>query len=183
MDRKTRICVWIILIGLANFMVFLAMYVVIGGDARNGHVERYDKRKVLYLIELRGAEARAVGDTAPTRQEIAVAKSQPDRVSDLVRLGGRTNIYKSENGKQAFKDIGRGLYIYSAVHSIIIWITIAAVMLAMLTLAKDQLVTAMEDKLISGRALIHVFATVVVLWVSISTIVFVLEFIRQLRVK
>lgn len=183
MDRKTRICVWIIVLGLANFLAFLAMYIVIGGDARNGRVVRYDAHKRLYLIELRGAEARAVGEKPPTAQDIATAESRPDKSGDLVRLSGRTNIYKTRAGTVAYKDIGRGLYIYSGIHSIVIWLTVAAVLLAMLTLAKDQLVTAMEDKPISGRAVIHVFATVVVFTTAMMTILFVLDFVAQLRVK
>ena len=38
MDRKSRICVWIIIAGLVNFLAFLAMYIIIGGDAPNGEV-------------------------------------------------------------------------------------------------------------------------------------------------
>jgi hypothetical protein len=172
MDRKTHICVWIIVLGLINFVAFLMMYVYIGGDAKNGKVVKFADGKIRYLIEMRGLERDVARTHTPT--------TLPDPVSGLTAVQS-TRIYKSSDGTP-YKDIGKSLYIYSGLHSIFILITVAAVMLAMLTLAKDQLVTAMEHQFFSGRALIHVFATVVVLTTTMMLIWFIVGFINQLKV-
>lgn len=182
MDRKTRICVWIIILGLINFLVFLGMYVIIGGDAKNGQVWKDEHGKLRYLIQMRGAEAEAADPGKPPPMP-ATRPGDGDRPKSpmFVRIGS-TNIYKTLSGTP-YKDVGQALYIYSGVHSIFIWITVAAVLLAMLTLAKDQLVTAMADKVISGRAIIHVFAAVVICTTLMMTVLFLLDFIQQLRVR
>ncbi len=40
MERRTRIrvCVWLILLGLSNFLVYATVYAFIGGDAPNGNI-------------------------------------------------------------------------------------------------------------------------------------------------
>lgn len=172
MDRKTRICIWIIMLGLINFLIFLGMYIIIGGDAKNGRVYKDSAGKVRYLIQMRGREAEYHRKTPTT---------QIDERFPLTR-DGDSRVWHGPEGA-AYKDIGRELYIYSGVHSIFIWLTVAAVLLAMLTLAKEQLVTAMADKLISGRAIIHIFATVVVCTTLMMTVLFLLDFIRQLKVN
>ncbi len=176
MDRRTRICIWIIILGLLNFLAFVMMYIVIRGDAQNGRVERMGNRKY-FLIQLRGAEADAARQFKPPP---FIPASGPDPRQPLVQIPG-TRIFKSWDGTP-YKEISEGLYIYSAIHGISIWITIAAVLPAMLTLAKDQLVTAMEHTLITGRLLIHVFATVVVFATLAMTILFLIDFIKYLRV-
>lgn len=168
---KTRICFWIIVLGLANFLAFLGMYIIIGGDARNGRVERIEGQ-VRYLIQMRGSEAEAARARPAT---------QPAGQDSLVRVEN-TRIYKTSDGTP-YKDIGKGLYIYSGVHSILIWLTVAAVLLAMLTLVKDQLVTAMGDSLIGSRAVVHIFAAVVVCTTLMMTVLFMLELIQQLQVR
>ena len=42
MQRRTRngICIWLIGIGLANFLAYTVVYGIVGGDARNGGHER-----------------------------------------------------------------------------------------------------------------------------------------------
>ena len=56
MDRLTRICLWIILLGLANFVAYVVGYVHIGGDAMNGKVVRdpADRAVRRYLIGREG---------------------------------------------------------------------------------------------------------------------------------
>ena len=125
---------------------------------------------------MRGGEA----DAAKLRS-LPKTASQPDPKVRFIRFES-SSIYHNLNGTP-YKDIGKDLYVYSGVHSIFIWLTVAAVLLAMLTLAKDQLVTAMEDRLISGRAIIHVFAAVVVFTTLMMTIRFLMEFVNQLKVK
>jgi hypothetical protein len=38
MDRRTRICIWIIFLGLLNFVAYAILYAEVGGDARNGYI-------------------------------------------------------------------------------------------------------------------------------------------------
>jgi len=36
--RRNRICVWLIFLGLGNFLVYAVVYAIIGGDAPNGYI-------------------------------------------------------------------------------------------------------------------------------------------------
>jgi hypothetical protein len=131
MDRRTKICVWVIVGGLVNFLLVTIVWFAIGGDAQNGKVvKEMPEGKIRYYVQLR-AEA-------------------------------------------PLQEVGNGWFYYSAIHGWSIWITCAAVMLAMLTLAKDRLTTALSED--HGRALIHIFATVVVLASIIFTVIFVMDF-------
>ena len=47
--RRNKICIWLIVIGLANFAVYTAVYFCIGGDARNGYHEIVDGRSEWHL--------------------------------------------------------------------------------------------------------------------------------------
>jgi hypothetical protein len=38
MDRRTKICLWVILLGLANFLLYAIIYVHLGGEAVTGRV-------------------------------------------------------------------------------------------------------------------------------------------------
>lgn len=140
MDRRTRICIWMIILGLVNFLAFTMSYVVIGGDAMKGdiRVEATDHgQKVLHYF--------LVGEGRGRRFEVS-----------------------------------RGVWIYSAVHSISLWITMGAVMLSMLTLAKDRIVASMRTSIIRGRTFITVLATLVTLISIVFTVWFVAYMIRQL---
>ena len=140
MDRRTRICIWMIILGLVNFLAFTMSYVVIGGDAMKGdiRVETTDHgQKVLHYF--------LVGEGRGRRFEVS-----------------------------------RGVWIYSAVHSISLWITMGAVMLSMLTLAKDRIVASMRTSIIRGRTFITVLATLVTLISIVFTVWFVAYMIRQL---
>jgi len=129
-DRRTRICIWVILLGLANFLLYALLYMFIGGEAVNGHVRIVDGRTVYYL--------------------------------------------------QSGVEVSRLSYIYSGIHSISIWITVGAVMLAMLTLAKERIVSSMRSGIIRGRTFITILATVIAFTTIILTIWFILQFSRRL---
>lgn len=137
MDRRTRICLWVIVIGLANFVAYTISYMVIGGDAPNGrvaaqtvgsHLERY------YFLGPSGAESK----------------------------------------------VSQGVWVYSAIHSISVWLTVAAVMLAMLTLAKDRIVSSMRSTVMRGRTFITILATLITFITVVITIYFVIQTIRKL---
>lgn len=132
MDRKTKICIWIILIGLANFMAYTIFYVFLGGEAVSGWV---------------------VLDQTGHRQ------------------------FYLQSGQQ----VSYAEFLYSGIHSISIWITVAAVMLAMLTLAKDRIVSSMHAAVVHGRTFITILATIIAFTVAIITIWFILQFASRLN--
>lgn len=130
-NRQTKICIWVILLGLANFLVYVVLYAYINGEAVNGSVEIID---------------------------------------------GQTH-YSLNKGEE----VTRGVFIYSGIHSISIWVTVAAVMLAMLTLAKENIVSSMRSAIVRGRTFFTILATVITLTTAVITILFVLQFIRLAR--
>ena len=79
MDRRTHICLWIIVLGLLNFAAYTVGYLCIGGDAMNGRVYADPAR-----------------DNAPRH---------------FMTRGG------------VCKEVDRGLWIYSALHSTSVWPT------------------------------------------------------------
>ena len=130
MDRRTRICIWIILIGLANFLAYTILYMFIGGEAVNGSVQSVQDQTRYYL--------------------------------------------------QSKEEVSRGVFIYSGIHSISIWITVAAIMLAMLTLAKERIVSSMRSAIVRGRTLITILATIITFTTAVITIWFILQFVNLL---
>lgn len=134
MDRRTRVCIWIILLGLANFTAYSILYVFIGGEAIHGSVAYgRDGQAVFHLKN-------------PGQQDVAVSKA---------------------------------VYIYSGIHSISIWPTMGAIMMAMLVLAKERVISSMRSTIIRGRTFITILATVITFMIIIITIWFVLQFATQ----
>jgi len=131
MSRQTKICIWVILLGLGNFLAYVVMYAYINGEAVNGQVLLIDGQ-VRYFLN----------------------KGQ---------------------------EVSRAEFIYSGIHSISIWPTVAAVMLAMLTLAKRNIVSSMRSTIVRGRTFFTILATVITLTTAVITILFVLQFIRKAR--
>ena len=140
MDRRTKICIWVIVLGLVNFLAFTMAYVVIGGDAMKGDIRV---------------------ETADNGQ----------RVLHYFLVG---------EGRGRRFEVSRAVWIYSAIHSISLWITMGAVMLSMLTLAKDRIVSSMQTSIIHGRTFITVLATLVTLISIVFTVWFIAYMIRQL---
>jgi len=137
MTRRTKVCIWIIILGLANFLAYTVVYMSLGGDAMNGFVEAVP--------------------------------------------GGEAHHYLFAHGRRI--EVSRGVWIYSAVHSISIWVTVGAVLLAMLTLAKDRIVSSMRSSIIRGRTLITILATVVTLISVTVTLWFAIYMVGQLAVS
>ena len=132
LDRRSSICVYVILVGLANFLAYAVAYSIIGGEAIHGQIVSV------------GGEVRYI-------------------------LEGRT------------EPVARWVFIYSAIHSISIWPTFGAVMLAMLTLAKDRIVESMRSDLVRGRAIITLVAVVIGIIAVFWTYRFTRQFVRQMR--
>ena len=132
MDRRTKICIWIIMLGLANFLVYVLLYTYIWGEAVNGQV--------------------------------------------VVDEAGRHSYFL-----QSGQEVSRWVFIYSGIHSISIWPTVAAVMLAMLTLAKERIVSSMRRTILRGRTFITVLAVIICLTTVILTLRFTREFVDVIK--
>ncbi len=82
---------------------------------------------------------------------------------------------------QSGREVSRTAFIYSGIHSISIWPTVSAIMLAMLTLAKERIVFSMRQSILRGRTFISVLAVVIVLATTILTIHFTREFVDRFK--
>ena len=133
---RNRLCLWLILLGLANFLCYAAGYAVVCGDARNGG------RRPDGQFYVRGHHFRFPG------------------------------------GRET--DVSRGVWIYSYLHSITIWPSIAAVLLAMMLLARPHLIATYRDGAFVGAAFWNILAVVILLLTLALTAFFVSDFIRLL---
>lgn len=131
MNRRTKVCLWIIILGLSNFLVYAIMYMFIGGEAVSGKVQIIHGHKH-YLL-------------------------------------------------QSGQEVDKAAFIYSGIHSISVWLTVAAVMLAMLTLAKDRIISSMHSTVVRGRTFITVLATVITFSTVVLMIWFILQFAHRLN--
>ncbi|MFQ5412708.1 MAG: hypothetical protein ACE5EC_10440 [Phycisphaerae bacterium] len=136
MDRRRRIrfCVWLIILGIGNFILYAIIYAIIGGDAPNGEIDEAGRHFV------------------------------------------RGHFIHTAQGHE--RDVPRWVWIYSYIHSITIWPSIAAVLLAMLTLARPHILATYQRGIMKGSTLVTVMATVIVLVTSMIMLVFILEFVR-----
>jgi hypothetical protein len=136
-QRRNRILLWVITLGLGNFLAYTLAYGYLGGDAPNGHVadgEYYLKGHFLW------------------------------------RLAGKSS-----------DPVPRGVWMYSFVHSISIYPTIAGVLVSMLILARPHIIATMKtDSPIRGQTFVAVCLTVIVLVTGAVTLMFALNFLRAL---
>jgi hypothetical protein len=135
MDRRTKICIWIILIGLGNFLAYSLIYMFIGGEAVSGVIRHDEAGRHVYCLR------------SPGLRDVPVSPA---------------------------------VYVYSGIHSISIWVTVGAVMLAMLTLARERIVSSMRSTIVRGRTLITILATVITLTTAVMAIWFTLQFASRL---
>ncbi|MCP4591015.1 MAG: hypothetical protein GY842_09740 [bacterium] len=143
MNRVTRnrLLIWIIFLGLTNFVSYTMMYWYIGGDAKNGII-----RDGAYYVQ--GHHLRHHGE---------------------------------QFGRES--EVSRGMWIYSYLHSISIWPTIAAVLVSMFIMARPHIIATMkQDAVIQGTTFVTVGITVVVLVTGASTLYFMLDFFRALAI-
>ena len=78
------------------------------------------------------------------------------------------------------REVSAPVWIYSYLHSILVPLTSAAMIISMLVLARPHIIATMRNGWISGRTFIVAFGTVVIL-VSLSvTVIFTADFIIQL---
>ncbi len=129
MDIRTKICIWVIVIGMVNFLAYTISYSIVGGESVRGKIEKVE---------------------TPAGDEFR---------------------YYLDSGME----VPRGEFVYMGIHSISIWITVGAIMLSMLTLAKDRISDSMHDAMMRGRTLCTVLAVVI----GICTAGLALQFVRQ----
>jgi hypothetical protein len=133
---RNRICIWIIFLGLANFVTYTVMYWYLQGDAKNGAVIEGK-----YYV--------------------------------------RGHFIRERAGLP--EEVGRSLWLYSYVHSISIWPTIGAVLVAMFILARPHIIATMKsDAMIRGPTFITASITTIVILTGASTFYFILTFVRAL---
>ncbi|HKQ47813.1 MAG TPA: hypothetical protein VJZ71_07075 [Phycisphaerae bacterium] len=135
--RRNRICTWIIILGLSNFIVYAVVYALIGGDAPNGYIKEVGGQLVYYI-----------------------------RGHFVHRMIG----YE--------QDVPRWVWIYSYLHSISIWPSIAAVLLAMLMMARPHIMATYQGGVMSGQTLVTVMATVIVIVTSLIMTSFIWNFVQ-----
>jgi hypothetical protein len=135
MDRRTRnrLCIWLIILGLSNFIVYAVVYAIIGGDAPNGYI-----RDGLYYV--RG------------------------------HFVHRTIGYE--------QDVPQWVWVYSYLHSISIWPSIATVLLAMLVLARPHMLATYQNGVMKGTTLVTVLATLIVFVTGVIMLSFVVDFVH-----
>jgi hypothetical protein len=133
MDLRTKICIWIIVLGMVNFLAYTIGYTIVGGESVRG-------------------------------------KLYEDRVT-----GEQT--YYLDSGQE----VGRDAFVYIGIHSISIWITVAAIMLSMLTLAKDRITDSMQSAAMRGRTLCTVLAVAIGICTAGLTFQFIHTFVDHFR--
>lgn len=135
--RRTKICVWLIVVGLGNFLAYGIGYARLGGDAPNGGIRDNGQ----YFV----------------------------RGHFIHYLSGRE------------RDVSRGEWIYSYIHSISIWPSIAVVLLALFALARPYIIATYRNGMIRGETLVTAISTLIIFVTGIITIAFTVEFLRALN--
>ncbi len=79
------------------------------------------------------------------------------------------------------REVSRGVWLYSHIHSITIPVTWGAVLLSMLVLARPHILATMRGGWLPGRAFVAVSATVIALIGACATALFTWQFIVELR--
>lgn len=138
MDRRTRnrLCIWIIGLGVANFIAYTVSYWYVGGDAHNGEI-----RNGNYYVR------------------------------------GHFIVHGATGAERA---VSRGLWIYSYIHSISIWPSIAAVLICNMILARPHIIATMKEGFVSGPTFVTVVITLLSFMTLIATLVFTLQFVGEL---
>lgn len=84
---------------------------------------------------------------------------------------------------QLSEPVSRATWIYSFVHSITIWPTIAAVLISMAILARPHIIATMRsDSMLRGSTFVTIFITVVVFLTGASTLYFIINFVHALLI-
>ncbi len=85
---------------------------------------------------------------------------------------------RSLTGRQ--RVVGRGVWIYSYIHSISLPLTSGAMIISMLVLARPHILATMRDGWISGPTFVVAFSTIIILVALAVATVFTWDFLSQL---
>ena len=77
--------------------------------------------------------------------------------------------------------VHRDKYIYIGIHSISIWPTVAAIILSLLTLAKDRIADSMRSSMMKGRSFCTTMAVLVAIGAAGMTFLFISQFADTFR--
>ncbi|MCE5326801.1 MAG: hypothetical protein LLG01_10320 [Planctomycetaceae bacterium] len=86
-DRKTRVAVLVIFLGLANFMLFTVGYVIVGGEAINGRVRSDADGSVHYYLKSAVSGGPDGGDIMPERSRAVFIYSAVHSISIWPTVG------------------------------------------------------------------------------------------------
>jgi putative copper export protein len=76
-------------------------------------------------------------------------------------------------------EVSRGVFLYSGIHSISIWPTAMAVLLAMLTLAKDRIIDSMQKGIVRGRSVCTLLAVLIAISMAGLSFLFIRQFVTH----
>ena len=100
---------------------------------------------------------------------------------DVREIDGKRHYYLNPTQPDKMgEEVSKAVFIYSGIHSISIAPTVGAIMLAMLTLAKERVVSSMRATILRGRTLLTVLATLISVFVALWTAWFIIQFLRLL---
>lgn len=156
MQRRTRnrICIWLIFLGLINFLAYTIVYAELGGDARNG-----------------GIEIQKNEDGTPMLDE----DGEPVKTYYI-----RGHFIRGPSGERS--DVHRITWIYSYLHSISIWPTQGMLMICMLILAQPHIIATMrENSVMQGTTFVSMAITLVAVVYTAMSIWFVLGFFWEMK--
>jgi hypothetical protein len=156
MQRRTRnrICIWLIFLGLINFLAYTIVYAELGGDAKNG-----------------GVEVKLNADGSPVLDD----EGDPVKIYYI-----RGHFIRGPAGERS--DVHRATWIYSYIHSISIWPTQGMLMICMLILAQPHIIATMrENSVMQGTTFVSMTITLVAVVYTAMSVWFVLGFIWELK--
>lgn len=156
MQRRTRnrLCIWLIFVGLINFLAYTIVYAELGGDARNG-----------------GVEIKKTETGEPVLDEDG---------NQVWVYYIRGHFIRGPAGERS--DVHRFTWIYSYLHSISIWPTQGMLMICMLILAQPHIIATMrENSMMQGTTFVSMAITLVAVVYTCMSIWFVLGFIWEMK--
>ncbi len=156
MQRRTRnrICIWLIFVGLINFLAYTIVYAELGGDARNG-----------------GIEIKRDAEGAP----VLGRDGQPQKVYYI-----KGHFLRGPAGQRSDKP--PWIWMYSYIHSISIWPTQGILMICMLILAQPHIIATMrENSFMQGTTFVSVAITLVAVVYTSLTLWFVMGLIGEMK--
>lgn len=102
----------------------------------------------------------------------------PDEGGPRVAFFVRGHFIRDPQGME--REVSRGVWMYSYIHSITVFITSAAMIISMLVLARPHILATMRDGWFSGQTFVTAFGVIVVLIAATAVILFTYDMLAQL---